>query len=54
MSRLEAWLQRSKEEMKQGEEQGFPDDVDAEIKWTKVRPSYLAEKCRDNRDCKDE
>ena len=29
-------LQQSKEEMKQREEDGFPDDVDTDIKWTKV------------------
>jgi len=36
MSNLENWLEDKTSEVKRREEAGFPEDVDAEIKWNKV------------------
>ena len=37
MSSLETWLEETGAEVTRREEAGFPEDVDAEIKWNKVR-----------------
>lgn len=47
MSSLERWLDDKTSEVRTREEAGFPEDVDAEIKWNKV--SYYAE-CLKKRD----
>ena len=36
MSSLENWLEDRTSDVKRREEAGFPEDVDAEIKWNKV------------------
>jgi len=36
MSALENWLDEKTSDVKRREEAGFPEDVDAEIKWNKV------------------
>ena len=36
MSSLESWLEDKTSDVKRREEAGFPEDVDAEIKWNKV------------------
>jgi len=36
MSSLENWLEDKTSDVKRREEAGFPEDVDAEIKWNKV------------------
>ena len=36
MSNLESWLDDKTSEVRRREEAGFPEDVDAEIKWNKV------------------
>lgn len=36
MSTLENWLEDKTSEVRRKEEAGFPEDVDAEIKWNKV------------------
>lgn len=36
MSNLEGWLDEKTSEVRKREEAGFPEDVDAEIKWNKV------------------
>ena len=36
MSSLEKWLDDRTSEVNKREEDGFPEDVDAEIKWNKV------------------
>ena len=36
MSSLENWLEVKTSDVKRREEAGFPEDVDAEIKWNKV------------------
>ena len=40
MSSLENWLEDKTSDVKRREEAGFPEDVDAEIKWNKVSPAY--------------
>lgn len=47
MSSLERWLDDKTSEVRTREEAGFPEDVDAEIKWNKV--SYYS-KCLKKRD----
>ena len=36
MNSLEKWLEDRTTEVKKREEDGFPEDVDGEIKWNKV------------------
>ena len=36
MSNLESWLDDKTNEVRKREEAGFPEDVDAEIRWNKV------------------
>ena len=39
MNSLENWLDDKTSEVRKREEAGFPEDVDAEIKWNKVSPN---------------
>lgn len=40
MSNLESWLDDKTSEVRKREEAGFPEDVDAEIKWNKVSVTH--------------
>jgi len=41
MSSLESWLEDKTSDVKRREEAGFPEDVDAEIRWNKVSLAYV-------------
>lgn len=50
MSSLERWLDDKTSEVRTREEAGFPEDVDAEIKWNKVSHYQSVKKGRSGSD----